>query len=98
MSFKEDLLRDMNIPQHAEVKLEHTSNSLYSQSTDTTMSKPSLLSLPDELQVEILNSLPYPDAQNLAAVDKYHRTLINLNAIRDKAHSANLLHQLHTAK
>ena len=62
------------------------------------MSKPSLLSLPVELKLVVINLLPFTTLQNFAAVHPHLRTIIDLEAIRGATHSGDLLYQLCTAK
>ena len=53
-----------------------------------------LLTLPIELQKDIIDRLPYPTQQVLHATHPRFRPLINLEAIRSTVHAADLLDQL----
>ena len=58
------------------------------------MAAPSLLTLPIEIQLQIIDLLPFPTVQNLTAVHPHFCSTIDLDAIRTATHSADILHEL----
>ena len=62
------------------------------------MAPATLLTLPAEIQLNIIDLLPYPTAQVLAAVHPHFQNIIDLDTIRTATHSAEVFKQLTIAQ